>query len=85
MIDNQKVDSYKEFGTPELNKDKDQIYLTSEMSEKTYELTIVNANKVLVKYHFFCSECEQQDKEHEKIYTRELNGKWKFDSCKGDC
>jgi hypothetical protein len=85
MIQNQLVDTYSEFGDPELDSSKTQIYLNSEMSEKNYEILSVSSTKVIVKRHFFCSDCEIQESEMEKIYLKETSGVWKYQSCSGDC
>jgi hypothetical protein len=85
IIQNQLVDTYSEFGIPELNSTKNEIFLTSEMSEKTYEIKPISATSIILKYHFFCSDCETQEKEFEKGYIKDDNGVWRYHSCIGDC
>ena len=85
MIQNQLVDTYSEFGDPQLDSNKTQVYLTSEMSEKSYNIVSISSSKVLVQRHFFCSDCEIQESEMEKVYQKDVSGIWKFQSCSGDC
>lgn len=85
MIQNQLVETYSEFGDPELNSNKTQVNLNSEMSEKSYEIVSISSSKVLVKRHFFCSDCDIQESEMEKVYQKDVSGIWKLLSCSGDC
>lgn len=85
MIQNQLVDTYSEFGDPELNPNKTYIDLSSEMSKTNYEIISVSSTKILVKRYFFCSDCEIQESQLEKVYQKDAAGIWKFMSCSGDC
>jgi chromosome segregation ATPase len=85
MIQNQLIDTYSEFGTPELSSTNNKISIASEMSEMDYEIISINSKKVLVKRYFFCSDCEIQESKMEKIYQKNDSGIWKFISCSGDC
>jgi hypothetical protein len=42
MIQNQLIDTYTDFGTPELESNKTKLYLNSEMSEKNYEIISIS-------------------------------------------
>lgn len=85
MIQNQLVDTYSEFGVPELDSSKTRINLSSEMSEKNYEIIAISSNKVLVKRIVFCSDCDKQESEIEKVYQKDVTGIWQYLSCYGDC
>jgi hypothetical protein len=85
MIQNQLVDTYSDFGAPELESSKTQLYLNSKMSEKNYEIIPISSTKIQVKRHLFCSDCETQEHEMVKTYLKDGSGKWKYQSCKGDC
>lgn len=85
MIQNQRVDTYSEYGDPELDSSKMQIYLNSEMSEKSYEIVSITPSKVSVKRSIFCSDCVDQESELVKVYQKDDSEIWKFSSCSGDC
>lgn len=85
IIENQKIDTYLEFGEPDLNSEKTYVQLNSEMSEKSYEIVSISTTKVLVKRNFFCSDCDIQESQFEKIYQKDAYGIWKYLSCSGDC
>lgn len=85
MIQNQRVDTYSEYGDPELDSSNRQIYLNSEMSEKSYEIVSITPSKVLVKRSIFCSDCVNQESELIKEYQKDVSGKWNYSSCSGDC
>jgi hypothetical protein len=84
-IDGAKVDSFKEFGTVEIETDENgnvHAYYASDLSQNTISSEIIDGNTILLsKVLFF-------DGEERSIWSRtytKSNGKWDKSKCEGEC
>ena len=85
IIEGNVIDTYNEYGNPDIDQKKQSISLLSDLSEKSYNVSASNSSKVIVSYYLFCSDCDMQESEKELVYLKNSAGQWIFSHCTGDC
>jgi hypothetical protein len=71
---NVKIDSYSDFGSGEYSEEEMSLFLSSDISEKTYKINVLNDSKITVSYVLIL----QGDEKENWIYTyvKDKNNKW---------
>jgi len=77
------IDTYTDYGSGEYSKEDMSLYLASDMSQKTYSISIINEHQIVVYYTLFF------DGEERKIWNRTYSmlkdNNWSESVCEGDC
>ncbi|MFN6040218.1 MAG: hypothetical protein ACK452_17230 [Bacteroidota bacterium] len=71
---NVKIDSYSDFGSGEYSEEEMSLFLSSDISEKTYKINVLNDSKITVSYVLIL----QGEEKENWIYTyvKDKNNKW---------
>ena len=59
------------------------LYLQSDMSQKTYQISILNESQIVVSRILFFDGEERQI--WKRTYSMNIDNKWSKSKCEGDC
>jgi len=76
------IDDYTDFGSGSFSKEEMTFYLESDISQKYYMISIINATQILVSKTLYFEGEERMI--WNKTYTL-INNKWIKSKCEGDC
>lgn len=82
-INDLKIDNYIGFGSGEYSKEDMALYLQSDLSQKTYTISILNESQIVVSLILFFDGEERQI--WNRTYSLNIDNKWSKSKCEGDC
>jgi len=77
------IDTFTDFGSGEYSKEDMSFYLQSEMSQKTYIISILNESQMSLSYILLFDGEEREV--WNKTYSINIDHKWSKLKCEGDC
>ena len=77
------IDTYIDFGSGKYSKEDMALYLQSDMSQKTYQISILNESQIVVSLILFFDGEERQI--WNRTYSMKIDNKWSKSKCEGDC
>jgi len=83
IINNLIIDTFTDFGSGEYSEEDMSFYLQSEISQKTYIISILNESQMSLSYILFFDGEEREV--WKKTYSINLDHKWSKSKCEGDC
>ena len=82
-INDEIVDSYIDYGSGEFSKEDMALYLQSDMSQKTYQISILDEKNIVVTRILFFDGNETQI--WKRSYSINIENKWVETKCEGEC
>ena len=77
------IDTYIDYGSGEYSKEDMALYLASDISQKTYTISILNESQIVVSLILFFEGEERQI--WNRTYSMNIDNKWSKTKCEGDC
>ena len=77
------IDTYIDYGSGEYSKEDMALYLQSDLSQKTYTISILNESQIVVSLILFFDGEERQI--WNRTYSMNIDKKWSKSKCEGDC
>jgi hypothetical protein len=77
------IDTYIDYGSGEYSKEDRALYLASDISQKTYTISILNESQIVVSLILFL-----EGEEHQiwnRTYSMNIDNKWRKTKCEGEC
>ena len=82
-INDKIVDNYIDYGSGEFSKEDMALYLQSDISEKTYQISILDETNIVVTRILFFDGNETQI--WKRSYSINIENKWVETKCEGEC
>lgn len=77
------IDTYIDYGSGEYSKEDMALYLASDISQKTYTISILNESQIVVSLILFFEGEERQI--WNRTYSMNIDNKWSKTKCEGGC
>ena len=77
------IDTYIDYGSGEYSKEDMALYLQSDLSQKTYTISILNESHIVVSLILFFD--GEQRQIWNRTYSMNIDNKWSKPKCEGDC
>jgi hypothetical protein len=82
-IDDLIIDTYTNFGSGEYSKEDMALYLASDLSQKTYQISVITESQIAVSLILFFEGEDLQS--WNRTYSKNMDNKWIESKCEGDC